>query len=63
MSNPLNRAEHYRGLANEYRRLAANGSSSETRNYYLYMAKNYSTLAEAVELKTIQEAREQRLAS
>ena len=45
------------------RRLAANDSSSETRNYYLYMAKNYSTLAEAVELKTIQEAREQRLAS
>jgi hypothetical protein len=66
MSNPLNRvnrAKSYRGLASEYRHLAANDSSTETRSYYLYMAKNYSTLAEAVELKTIQEAREQRLAS
>jgi hypothetical protein len=38
-----------------------NDSSTETRNYYLYMAKNYSTLAEVVKLNTTQETREQRL--
>jgi hypothetical protein len=62
MSNPLNRAEHTRDPANEYRRLAANDSSAETRNYYLYMVKNYSTLAKAVKVKTTRETREQRLA-
>ena len=51
MSNPLNLAEHYRDLANEYRRLAANHSSADTRNYYLYLLENYSTLAEAARLK------------
>jgi hypothetical protein len=54
MSNPVNRAEHYRDLANEYRRLAANDSSAETRNYYLYMVKNYSTLAEAMKLRQLE---------
>jgi hypothetical protein len=62
MSKPLNRAEYYCSLANEYRRLAAD-SSAETRHYYLYLANNYSTLAESVKLKTTQEGREQRLAS
>jgi hypothetical protein len=51
MSNPLNLAEHYRDLANQYRRLAANDSSAEARNYYLYLLENYSTLAEAARLK------------
>jgi hypothetical protein len=51
MSNPPNRTEHYRYMANEHRRLAANGSFAETRNFHQMMAKNYSTLAGAVELK------------
>jgi hypothetical protein len=55
MSSSLHRTEYYRDLANEYRRLAANDSSAETRNYYLYMLKNYSALAAAVKLKTTQE--------
>jgi hypothetical protein len=48
MSNPLTRAEHYRYLESEHRRLASNDPSAETRNYHLLMAKNYSRLAEAV---------------
>jgi hypothetical protein len=51
MPNPLNLAEHYRDLANEYRRLSANDSPAETRNYYLYLLESYSTLAEAAMLK------------
>lgn len=47
MSNPLNRAEDYRFLANHDRRLAPNDSSRETQNYYLYMAKNFSARAAA----------------
>jgi hypothetical protein len=47
MSNPLNRAEHYRYLANHHRRLASNDSSREDRNYHLYMARNFSALAAA----------------
>ncbi len=31
----LKRAEHYRYLANEFSRLAANDSSFESGNYYL----------------------------
>jgi hypothetical protein len=48
MSNPLTRAERYRYLESEHRRLASNDSSTETRNYHLLMAKNYNRLAEAV---------------
>ena len=61
MSILLKRAEHYCYLANEFRRLAANDSFIESRNYYLQMAEHYRTLAEAVELKTTLEAREPRL--
>jgi hypothetical protein len=61
MSVQLKRAEHYRHLANEFRRLAANDSSVESGNYYLQMASYYSTLAEAAELKTTLQASESRL--
>jgi hypothetical protein len=47
MSNLLNRAEHYRYLANHHRRLASNDCSREARDYHLHMAKNFSTLAAA----------------
>lgn len=63
MSNSANRAEHYRYMANAHHRLAANGSSAETRNYHRMMAENYSTLAGAAELKKMPEAREQRSAT
>jgi ribosomal protein S4E len=46
--NPPIRTEHYRLLANEHRRLASNDSSTETRDYHLLMAKNFSTLAKVV---------------
>jgi hypothetical protein len=61
MSVLLKRAEHYRHLVNEFRRLAANDSSVESGKYYLQMASYYSTLAEAAELKTTREASEPRL--
>jgi hypothetical protein len=62
MANPPDRTEHYRFMANEHRRLAANGSSAEARNYHRMIAENYSTLAGAAGKKTL-EAREQRLAT
>ncbi len=50
MPNQLNRAEDrlyiYRYMSNEYRRLAAEDCSNETRCYYLRMAESYSTLAD-----------------
>ncbi len=50
MPNEPNRAESrrymYRYMANEYRRLAAEGCSDETRRYYLQMAESYRTLAD-----------------
>jgi hypothetical protein len=52
MSSQLDRAERYRYLANESRRLAANDSYTESQNFHLHMAELYSTLAEAAELKT-----------
>jgi hypothetical protein len=61
MSIPLKRLEHYRYLTNEFLRLAANGSSIESQNYYLQMAQHYSTLAEAAELNRTLEARKPRL--
>jgi len=50
MSSALYRAERYRDLAEECRRLAAIDSPIEIRNRYLRMAEHYSTLAEAEEL-------------
>ena len=41
MSPPLNRTEHY-----EHSRLASDDHCTETRNYHLLMAKNFTTLAE-----------------
>ncbi len=41
-------AKRYRGLAEEYRRLASS-SSTEIRDRYLRMAEHYSKLAEAEE--------------
>ena len=62
MSNPLTRAEHYRYLANEHRRLASNDSSVETRDYHLLMAKNYTTLAQAMGAEDSTTNGEERLA-
>jgi hypothetical protein len=59
MSILLKRAEHYRYLANEFRRLSANDGSIES-GYYLQMAKHYSTLAEAAELQKTLEASQPR---
>jgi hypothetical protein len=49
MPDARNRAQHYRDLAEEYRRLSI-GSSAEMRDRYLRMAQHYSKLAEAEEL-------------
>ena len=49
MSDALGRAERYRDLADECRRLAAIGSSAEIRDRYLLMAEHCSTLVEAEE--------------
>ena len=46
MWDALNRAESYRDLAEECRRLAANSLSSQMRNRFSKMADDYSTLAE-----------------
>jgi hypothetical protein len=53
MLDALNRAERYRDLAEEYRRLAAIGSATDIRNRYLRMAEHYGMLAEAEELSTL----------
>ena len=50
MLNVWNRAEHYRDLAAECRRLAAFSFSTQMQNHYFQMAEHYTTLAEAVEL-------------
>jgi hypothetical protein len=49
MLDTLNRVERHRDLAEECRRLATIGSSTEIRNHYLRMADHYSALAEAEE--------------
>jgi hypothetical protein len=46
MSDALKQAKHYRDLEQRYLHLAAIGSSTERRNYYLRIAEHYSTLAE-----------------
>jgi hypothetical protein len=42
-----NRAEHYRDLAEECRRLAVTSFSAQMRSRYWRMAEHYSMLAEA----------------
>src|SRR6266436_1130363 len=49
MSDQLYRAEHYRDLAAECRRLAVTSFSAQMINRYWRMAENYRTLAEAEE--------------
>jgi hypothetical protein len=49
MLNSLKQAEHYRALAEEFRRLAAFSFSSQMQNHYFQMAEHYSALAEAEE--------------
>jgi hypothetical protein len=46
LSDALNRAEHYRDVAAEYRRLAITSSSTQMRDRYLRMAAHYGKLAE-----------------
>jgi len=46
MWDALNRAESYRDLAEECRRLAENSLSPQMRNRFSLMAEDYSTLAE-----------------
>ena len=46
MSDESNRAEHYRDVAMEYRRLATTSSSIQMRERYLRMAAHYGKLAE-----------------
>jgi hypothetical protein len=47
MSNAWNRAEHYRNLAEECRRLAETTLSTQMRHRFWRMAEYYTTLAEA----------------
>ncbi len=49
MPDAQNQAERYRDLADGYRHLAANSSSTEMRERYLRMAEYYSALAEVEE--------------
>jgi hypothetical protein len=46
MLDTLNRADHYRDLAEECRRLATTTLSSQMKNRYLLMAKDYVCLAD-----------------
>ena len=43
----LNKAQRYQGRADECRRLAEIGNSSDIRNHYLRMAEYYAAFAEA----------------
>ena len=49
MLEAWNRAEHYRGLAEECRRLAASTRSSRMKRRYLLMARDYILLADVEE--------------
>jgi hypothetical protein len=51
MSSALNRAERYRDLAEECRRLAATTFSTQMRSRYSRMAEIYTTLAGAEETR------------
>jgi hypothetical protein len=50
VSDASNRAEHYRDVATEYRRLAMTSSSIQMRERYLRMAAHYGKMAEDEEL-------------
>jgi hypothetical protein len=49
MLEAWNRAEHYRGLAEECRRLATGTLSSQMKKRYLLMARDYILLADVEE--------------
>jgi hypothetical protein len=49
MLDTWHRAEHYREFSEECRRLAATTLSSQMKNRYLLMAKDYSMLADLEE--------------
>jgi hypothetical protein len=51
MSNALNRAERYRDLGEECRRLASTTFSTQMRSRYSRMAEIYTRLAEAEETR------------
>jgi len=53
MLDAWNRAEHFRDLAEECRRLAATSLSTQMRTRYSQMADQYGLLAEAEELGTL----------
>ena len=53
MSDSLYRAEHYRDLAEECRRLAAATLSCQLRDRYSLMAKDYMLLADADEQEAL----------
>jgi hypothetical protein len=47
----LNKAQRYQSRADECRRLAEIGNSSDIRNHYLRMAEYYAAFAEAEEAR------------
>ena len=47
MLDALNKTQRYRGRADECRRLAKVGDSSDIRNHYRRMAEYYTAFAEA----------------
>ena len=49
MLDAWNRAEHYRDLAEECRRLATTTRSSQMKSRYLLMARDYVLLADVEE--------------
>jgi hypothetical protein len=49
MLDALNKTQRYRGRADECRRLARVGDSSDIRNHYRRMAEYYAAFAEAEE--------------
>ena len=52
-----NRAEYYRDLAEDCRRLAAGTLSSRMKKRYLFMARDYTLLADVEEQAYAQRAR------
>jgi hypothetical protein len=51
MASALNRAKHYRELAQECRHLAATTFSNRMKSRYSWMAEIYTTLAEAAVMR------------
>ena len=52
MLDALNKMQRYRGRADECRRLAKVGHSSDIRNHYRRMAEYYTAFAEAEEAES-----------